>query len=139
MPPEPIRVLFVCMENACRSQIAEAFARHYGGPRLEAYSAGSRPRGSVDATAIAVMHEKGLDLSAQTSKGLAALPPQVWDALVTMGCGEACPHLPAQRRMDWTISDPGGQPLAVYRHVREAIDQAVQRLVNELTAHAVRR
>lgn len=131
---QPLRVLFVCVENACRSQIAEAFARQYGRDRIIAYSAGSRPRGQVDAQATAVMKERGLDLSRQASKGLSDLPQVTWDAIVTMGCGEACPTLPATRRLDWQIPDPARQPLEVYRQVRDTIGASVKQLVEQLTA-----
>ena len=131
---QPLRVLFVCVENACRSQIAEAFARQHGQDRIAAYSAGSRPRGQVDAQATAVMKEQGLDLSLQASKGLSDLPQVTWDAIVTMGCGDACPTLPAKRRLDWQIPDPARQPLEVYRQVRDTIDASVKRLVEQLTA-----
>ena len=131
---QPFHVLFVCVENACRSQIAEAFARRYGQDRLAAYSAGSRPRGQVDAQAVAVMKERGLDLSRQASKGLSDVPQVTWDAIVTMGCGDACPTLPAKQRLDWQIPDPARQPLEVYRQVRDTIDASVKTLVKHLTA-----
>lgn len=133
MSTEPIRLLFVCVENACRSQIAEGFARRYGGARVEAFSAGSKPRGQVDATAIAVMREKGIDISAHGSKGLADLPPRIWDAIVTMGCGDACPHLPARRRFDWQIPNPAAQPLEGYRKIRDEIERHVTALLDQLT------
>ena len=128
---EKKRVLFVCVENACRSQIAEGFARHYAGDRVEAYSAGSHPRGSVDPTAIVVMQEKGIDVSGQASKGLDALPPLIWDAIVTMGCGDACPHLPTHRRLDWQIPVPVAQ-LEGYRNIRDQIEQSVKTLLEQL-------
>lgn len=131
---QPLRILFVCVENACRSQIAQAFAHQYGRGRIEAYSAGSRPRGQVDPTAIAVMQEKGIDMHPHTSKGLDALPSVTWDAIVTMGCGEACPHLPATQRIDWQIPDPARQSVEIYRQVRDAIDWAVQVLLERLDA-----
>ncbi|MBI3330579.1 MAG: arsenate reductase ArsC [Candidatus Omnitrophica bacterium] len=107
-------LLFVCVENACRSQIAEAFARHYGKGR------------------VAVMRERGIDLSRHRSKGLADLPPVTWDAIVTMGCGDACPNVPAKHRLDWQIPDPARQPPEVYRQVRDAIDGAVKMLLEGL-------
>jgi len=129
---EPKRILFVCVENACRSQIAEAFARHYGKGRVAAFSAGSRPRGQVDAGAVAVMRERGLDLSRQNSKGLTELPSVTWDAVVTMGCGDACPNVPAKHRLDWQVPDPARQPPEVYRQVRDVIDGAVKMLLEGL-------
>jgi protein-tyrosine-phosphatase len=133
MPMEPLKVLFVCVENACRSQMAEGFARHYGKSRVEAFSAGSRPRGQVDQDAIAVMQEKGIDLRQHASKALSDLPDVVWDAVVTMGCGDACPAVPARKRLDWQIPDPAHHPLEVYRQVRNVIDSAVKLLVEQLT------
>ena len=129
---EQKRVLFVCVENACRSQIAEAFARHYGRSSIQAYSAGSKPRGQVDATAMVVMKERGITLKTQTSKGFSDLPDGRWDAVVTMGCGDACPQIAAARRLDWQIPDPARQPLERYRAVRDLIDQAVRQLIDEL-------
>ena len=126
--------MFVCVENACRSQIAEAFARHYGGPRVLAASAGSRPRGSVDTTTIAVMAEQGIDLRSQRSKGLEDLPSHAWDAVVTMGCGDACPSLPAKQRLDWQIPNPAGQSLEGYRQIRDLIEQRVQALLDQFRA-----
>ena len=135
---EPQRILFVCVENACRSQIAQAFARQRGGAAIEAYSAGAKPRGSVDAMAIDVMRERGIDMSRHTSKGFDALPNITWDVLVTMGCGEACPHLPAIRRVDWQIPDPARQPVEVYRQIRDLIDGAVQLLLTTIPPTGLR-
>ncbi|MBI3320186.1 MAG: arsenate reductase ArsC, partial [Candidatus Omnitrophica bacterium] len=118
-------VLFVCVENACRSQMAEAFARRAAGDRLDVSSAGSRPRGQVDPTAISIMRERGLDLSRHSSKGFSELPSITWDVLVTMGCGDACPHIPARTRLDWQIPDPARQPLETYRNVRDLIQEQV--------------
>lgn len=128
---EPLQILFVCVENACRSQIAEAFARQYGGARVQAFSAGSQPRGSIDPGAVATMQERGIDISAQASKGLTDLPQVTWDAIVTMGCGDACPHVPARRRVDWQIPDPARQPSEIYRQVRDAIEAAVKELLDQ--------
>ena len=108
--------------------MAEAFARHYGQGRVEAYSAGSRPRGEVDEGAIAVMKEKGLDISGHASKGLDDLPRVTWDVIVTMGCGDACPAVPAKRRLDWQIPPPTHSP-DQHRQVRDQIDEAVKGLV----------
>jgi len=96
--PAMLRLLFVCVENSCRSQMAEGFARAIGRDRVEAYSAGSRPSGEVDERAIAFMSEVGIGLVGQRSKGLNDLPPGAWDYIVTMGCGDACPNLPAHHR-----------------------------------------
>ena len=132
MSEGPVRILFVCVENACRSQMAEAFARHYGHGHIEASSAGSKPCGQVDPTAIAVMQEKGIDLGAQTSKGLSDLPRITWDVVVGMGCGEDCAVVAAKKRLMWTIPDPSRQPVEVYRQVRDVIDEAVATLLARL-------
>src|SRR5262245_10077868 len=100
------RVLFVCVENSNRSQMAEAFARLDGGPGVDAHSAGSRPSGRVNPKAVEAMKELGYDLTAHTSKGLGEFDGQEFDAAVTMGCGDACPLVRAQRRIDWQIPDP---------------------------------
>ena len=131
---ESIRILFVCVENACRSQMAEAWARHEAGDRINAHSAGSRPRGEVDPTAFSVMQERGLDLSRHSSKGFSELPPITWDVLVTMGCGDACPQIPAHTRVDWQIPDPARQPVETYRNIRDLIEKQVSTLLKPLSS-----
>lgn len=126
------RVLFVCVENSCRSQMAEGFARLHGAGKVESHSAGSKPSGRVNATAVAVMREKGVDLLEQSSKGLDALPAGRWDAVVTMGCGDACPSLPAERRLDWALPDPKRMPLDEFRKVRDDIETRVRELLAEI-------
>ena len=123
-------MLFVCIENSCRSQIAEAFARIHGGADVEAVSAGSRPSGVVNAKAIASMRELGYDLSAHASKRLDEIPPGPYDVVVTMGCGDACPWVPAQRREDWEIQDPKDLEPAAFRTVRDEIERRVRELLN---------
>lgn len=130
------RVLFVCVENACRSQMAEAFARRLGAGRVEACSAGSRPAGSVNPRAVAFMAERGYDLNVQASKPLSAFEGQTYDALVTMGCGDACPWLPATRRVDWDLPDPKALPDSGFRAVRDEIERRVQRLFAEWDIHS---
>jgi protein-tyrosine-phosphatase len=123
-------VLFVCVANSCRSQIAEGFARSLGRDRIEAFSAGSRPSGQVDPRAAAFMEERGIDLRAHRSKGLGELPREViWDAVVTMGCGDACPHLPALTRLDWDLPDPKAMNDEEFRLVRDRIEGLVRKLV----------
>ena len=126
------RVLFVCVENACRSQMAEAFARRLGAGRIEACSAGSRPAGGVNLRAIAFMAERGYDLNTHVSKPLSAFEGQAIDVIVTMGCGDACPWLPAARRMDWNLPDPKTLPDEGFRAVRDEIERRVQQLLAEL-------
>ena len=126
------KVLFVCVENANRSQMAEAFARIHGGARVEAHSAGSRPSGKVNPKAIAAMREKRYDLSTHGSKSLNDLPDVEWDAVVTMGCGDECPFVRARRREDWQIPDPKHMDEAEFRGVRDLIERRVQALLNEI-------
>ena len=126
------RVLFVCVENSCRSQMAEGFARLHGAGKVEAFSAGSKPSGKVNATAVIVMREKKVDLMEQNSKGLDALPSGKWAAVVTMGCGDACPSLPAERRLDWALPDPKRMPLDEFRKVRDDIEARVKALLTEI-------
>jgi len=126
-----IRMLFVCVENSCRSQMAEGFARFYGKERIEAFSAGSRPSGRVNEMAIEVMKDAGIDISSHLSKGFDALPHKEFDVVVTMGCGDECPFVPAKRRIDWQIRDPKGKPVEFFREVRDEISIKVQSLLAE--------
>jgi arsenate reductase len=126
------RLLFVCVENSCRSQMAEGFARLHGAGKVEAFSAGSRPSGKVNETAAVLMKEKGVDLGLQRSKGLNDLPPGKWEAVVTMGCGDACPSLPAVRRLDWALPDPKHLPLDEFRKVRDEIEARVKSLIGDV-------
>jgi arsenate reductase (thioredoxin) len=123
------RVVFVCVENSNRSQMAEAFARLYGGDRVQAYSAGSRPSGRLNARAVEAMKELGYDLTRHRSKGLADLPEGEYDRAVTMGCGDSCPTLRAKNREDWDIPDPKGMPPEQSRAVRDLIGRKVRQLL----------
>jgi protein-tyrosine-phosphatase len=125
--------LFVCVENSNRSQMAEAFARVLGRDRVHAYSAGSRPSGLVHPRAIQFMKEKDIDLGTQHSKGLDDLPKVTWDAIVTMGCGDACPTLPAARRIDWELPDPKHLDDPGFRAVRDRIEVLVRDLIATVT------
>ena len=126
----PKRVLFVCIENSNRSQMAEAFARIHGGGRVEAYSAGSRPSGRVNPRAVEALREKGYDLTAHRSKGLADLPAGAFDVVVGMGCGdEGCALVPARRREAWDIPDPKEMPPERFREVRDLIEAKVKALL----------
>jgi len=124
-----MRVLFVCIENSCRSQIAEAFAKMHG-PGVEVYSAGSRPSGLVNAKAVASMREIGYDLSTHRSKSLDEIPPGPYDVVVTMGCGDACPWVPTTRREDWEIPDPKEMDADDFRNVRFEIARRVDKLLS---------
>jgi protein-tyrosine-phosphatase len=126
------KILFVCIENSCRSQMAEGFARLHGDGKIEAFSAGSKPSGKVNATAIELMREKGVDLEAQASKSIGELPRVAWNAVVTMGCGDACPSLPAERREDWALPDPKRMPLDEFRKIRDEIEARVITLLAEI-------
>ncbi|MCS6816063.1 MAG: arsenate reductase ArsC [Blastocatellia bacterium] len=125
-------ILFVCVENACRSQMAEAWARHLGHGRVRAWSAGSRPSTEVNPHARLVMRERGIELVEATPKGFEALPDLTWDVVVTMGCGDECPWIPARRRVQWDIPDPKGQSLEVFRRVRDEIERRVRELLELL-------
>lgn len=128
----PKRILFVCVENSNRSQMAEAFARIHGGSSVEAYSAGSRPSGRVNPKAIEAMRELEYDLARHRSKGLGDLPQVEFDVVVTMGCGDSCPNIPARLREDWQIPDPKEMPLDEFRRVRDLIGEKVAALLTGL-------
>jgi len=126
------RLLFVCVENSCRSQMAEAFARLLGGEQVEAFSAGSRPSGVVNPKAIASMAEVNYDLSTHTSTGLDAVAGIEFDAAITMGCGDACPDVKARVREDWAIPDPKHMEPDEFAMVRDGIRARVERLLAAL-------
>lgn len=125
------RVLFVCVENANRSQMAEAFARLHGGDGVEALSAGSRPSGVINPKVIRSMAELGVDLSTHASKSLDDVTG-AFDAVVTMGCGDSCPWVPAKRREDWALPDPKHLDGDEYRAVRDEISRRVRELLATL-------
>jgi arsenate reductase len=128
----PKRVLFVCVENSNRSQMAEAFARMHGAGRVEAASAGSRPSGKVNPKAVAAMAELGYNLAAHRSKLLDEVAHVEHDAVVTMGCGDACPHVRARLREDWDIPCPSDLPPDEFRRVRDLIEEKVRDLLARL-------
>jgi protein-tyrosine-phosphatase len=125
------RVLFVCIENSNRSQMAEAFARLHGGGEVEAQSAGSKPSGRINPKAVRFMAELGYDLAVHTSKSLDAIEGE-FDAVVTMGCGDDCPWVAARRREDWNLPDPKHLDDDGYRAVRDEISTRVRRLLASL-------
>jgi protein-tyrosine-phosphatase len=135
-PNQRKRVVFVCVENSNRSQMAEAFARIHGGDRIEAYSAGSRPSGKVNPKAVEAMREKGYDLALHRSKSLDDLPDVRWDVAVTMGCGDECPLVRAARHIDWRIPDLRHLPPEQFRTVRDLIERNVRELLEQLTGRA---
>jgi arsenate reductase (thioredoxin) len=131
-------VLFVCMENSCRSQMAEAFAHLYAQDAIQAYSAGSRPSGQVDPKAVAAMAELGYSLGTHSSKSLNDVPKVKYDYVITMGCGDECPFIPADHHEDWDLPDPKLLPMEAFRQVRDQIGENVKQLVAqiEVSTHA---
>ena len=128
----PKRLLFVCVENSNRSQMAEAFARIHGGASVEAFSAGSNPSGQINPKAIEAMHAVGYDLSKHKSKSLAELPDVEFDFVATMGCGDECPLVRAQRHRDWQIPDPKNMTDQQFRAVRDLIEANVIAILRDL-------
>lgn len=127
------KILFVCVENSNRSQISQAFAGILGADDIEAYSAGSRPSGTINPKAIASMQELGYDLSRHHSKSLDEVKQYApFDAVVTMGCGDACPWMPAKKFVDWEIPDPRDMDPDEFRKVRDLIGEKVKFLLFEL-------
>jgi protein-tyrosine-phosphatase len=134
-----VRVLFVCVENSNRSQMAQGFATIYGGDKIEALSAGSKPKGIVNPKAIAAMKELGYDLGMHTSKSVEQYNGQEIDAAVTMGCGDACPLVKAKHRYDWQIPDPRDMPAEEFNKVRDLVGAKVKELLKELGVEATAR
>ena len=130
------RVLFVCIENACRSQMAAGFARLHGSDRVEIHSAGSKPAAAVNPRAIAFMAERGCDISTRIPEPLSAFADQAFDAVITMGCGDACPWLPARLREDWALPDLKHLADDAFRAIRDKIEQRVLALLARLPAGA---
>ena len=130
---EKKKLLFVCVENANRSQMSQAFARMLGGDKVEAYSAGSRPSGVVNPKAIAAMKELGYDLTSHDSKSLQEVEQFApFDVVVTMGCGDACPWMPAKEFIDWQIPDPKHMEPAEFNTVRDYIRDQMKALLTKL-------
>ncbi len=128
------KILFVCVENSCRSQMAEAFARMHGAGMLEAYSSGSRPSGRVNERAVQFMRERGYDLNRHGSKALSEIPTVEYDYAITMGCGDECPLVRARQREDWGIPDPKHMSDDDFRATRDLIEKKVQALIAQLRA-----
>ena len=127
------KLLFVCVENSNRSQMSQAFAKIIGGDTVEAYSAGSKPSGIVNPKAIVAMKELGYDLSIHDSKSLDDVKPFApFDVVVTMGCGDACPWMPAKQFVDWQIPDPKYMEPKEFNEVRDFIKGKVQELIDTL-------
>ena len=125
-------VLFLCIHNSGRSQMAAGFMRHLGAGRVTVYSAGSEPANSINPSAVAVMKEVGIDI--------ASAQPQLWtmemleavDVVVTMGCGDACPFLPGKKYVDWPLNDPAGQGIDAVRPIRDEIQKLVEDLIEQI-------
>jgi protein-tyrosine-phosphatase len=127
-------IVFVCVENAWRSQLAHALANMHGSSEIKAYSAGSRPSGKVNPKAIASMADKGYDLSSHQSSSLDSLPKLDFDAVVTMGCGDKCPMVKGKIKEDWGLPDPKMLPQAEFDLIRDDIEQRVLDLLKRLEA-----
>ncbi|MER5569577.1 arsenate reductase ArsC [Streptomyces goshikiensis] len=125
-------VLFVCVHNAGRSQMAAAWLSHLAGDRVEVRSAGSAPAGSINPAAVEAMREVGIDMSARTPKILTVEAVRASDVCITMGCGDTCPVFPGKRYLDWTLEDPAGQGVEAVRRIRDEIETRVRDLVSEL-------
>lgn len=125
-------VLFVCVHNAGRSQMAAGFMETFGAGRVEVISAGSAPKDSINPVAVAAMAEKGIDISAQRPKLLTELSVRESDVVITMGCGDACPFYPGKRYEDWKLDDPAGQGIEVVRQIRDEIEAKVKQLLSEI-------
>lgn len=128
------KVIFICVENSNRSQMAEAFALMAGG--VDAFSAGSRPSGRVNPKAVEAMKELGYDLTAHASKNVTDFDGLEFDAAVTMGCGDNCPTLRAKRRFDWAIPDPREMGPEEFRGIRDLIEMKVRELISSLPQSA---
>ena len=127
-------VLFVCVHNAGRSQMAAGFMRTLGGGRVEVLSAGSAPKDSINPIAVEAMAEVGIDIAGQEPKVLTTEAVIESDAVITMGCGDACPFFPGKRYEDWVLEDPAGQDIAFVRNVRDEIKGRVEALLSEILA-----
>ncbi|GHE63632.1 arsenate reductase ArsC [Streptomyces vinaceus] len=125
-------VLFVCVHNAGRSQMAAAFLTHLGGDRVQVRSAGSAPADTVNPAVVEAMREAGIDISAETPKVLTAEAVQSSDVVITMGCGDACPYFPGKRYLDWQLADPAGQGVSAVRPIRDEIEGRIRSLLTEL-------
>jgi protein-tyrosine-phosphatase len=125
-------VLFVCIHNAGRSQMASGYLRHLAGDRIDVLSAGSAPAASINPMAVAAMAEEGIDISAEQPKILTTDAVKASDVVVTMGCGDTCPYYPGKRYEDWVLDDPAGQGIEAVRPIRDEIRRRIESLVGEL-------
>ncbi|KAL2836846.1 phosphotyrosine protein phosphatase I superfamily [Aspergillus pseudodeflectus] len=129
-------VLFVCVHNAGRSQMAAGYLRHLAGDKIEVLSAGSAPKDSINPQVVEAMREEGINLTGQQPKILTEDAVRVSDVVVTMGCGDACPYFPGKRYLDWKLDDPAGQGLEAIRPIRDEIKRRIEGLAAELLQSA---
>ncbi|MFE5515300.1 arsenate reductase ArsC [Streptomyces sp. NPDC056529] len=134
--PATPSVLFVCVHNAGRSQMAAAFLTRLGGSRVQVRSAGSAPASAVNPTVVEALAEVGIDISAEIPKVLTTEAVQASDVVITMGCGDACPYFPGKRYLDWQLDDPAGQGIAAVRPIRDEIERRIRGLLAELGIEA---
>ena len=125
-------VLFVCVHNAGRSQMAAGFLEHLAGEKVNVYSAGSAPKDSINPVAVEAMREKGIDISGRSPKVLTTESVQASDVVITMGCGDACPFFPGKRYEDWVLDDPAGKSIEDVRRIRDQIEARVKSLLQDL-------
>ncbi|MFF4015213.1 arsenate reductase ArsC [Streptomyces sp. NPDC001843] len=131
-PAERPSVLFVCVHNAGRSQMAAAFLTHLAGGRVQVRSAGSAPADTVNAAVVEAMAEAGIDISAEVPKVLTVEAVQASDVVITMGCGDTCPVFPGKRYLDWELPDPAGQGVDAVRPIRDEIEKRIRGLLDEI-------
>ena len=125
-------ILFVCVHNAGRSQMAAGFMSHLGGDQVEVFSAGSAPKDQINPIAVAVMQEVGIDISQNVPKVLTQDAVKASDVVITMGCGDACPIFPGKRYEDWELEDPAGKEIEIVRRIRDEIKQRVTILLQDI-------
>jgi arsenate reductase len=125
-------VLFVCVHNAGRSQMAAGFLEHLAGEKVNVYSAGSAPKDSINPVAVEAMREKGIDISGRSPKVLTTESVQASDVVITMGCGDTCPFFPGKRYEDWVLDDPAGKGIEDVRRIRDQIEARVKSLLQDL-------
>ncbi len=125
-------VLFVCVHNAGRSQMAAGWLTHFAGDRVEVRSAGSEPADQINPMAVHAMAEVGIDITAERPKILTTEAVEASDVVITMGCGDTCPYYPGKRYEDWVLDDPAGQDLDTVRRIRDQIRSRIERLIGDL-------
>ncbi|MER6128294.1 arsenate reductase ArsC [Streptomyces sp. NPDC001795] len=131
-PADRPSVLFVCVHNAGRSQMAAAFLTHLAGDRVQVRSAGSAPADTVNPAVVEAMSEAGIDISAEVPKVLTVEAVQASDVVITMGCGDTCPVFPGKRYLDWELPDPAGQGVDAVRPIRDEIEKRIRHLLDEI-------